>query len=411
MSAEPAPWNTFVEGDNLDVLATLPAGSADLVYIDPPYNTGNDFAYRDDFRGKRGAGARGRHAAWVEFMRPRLEAGHRVLAETGALFVSIDDHEVAHLRLLLDEVHGEDAFLAQVVVNLNAKGRQAGQGFRHLPRVRPRLRQGPRALRARRHHRDDRGRGGLPARGRGRTPLPSPAAAQHQQEVQPADRAHPALPGVRRPGVRPRRDRALRRLGGGQAGLRRRSARGLALVAAADGRAARRPGVPAGARARWRAGGRLPARLAAPGGRAPQEACAPSGSPRRSARPTPRSPVQGPARARLRVAEADRSAPPDPGDHARGRAGPRLLRGQRDHRSRGGTGERRRRRASYLPLGERPRAHPGRLERRAGGLRHGLGDHPGAAAGRRRAGRRRLPRAQPDAGRALQGCESRRRGR
>ena len=58
-------WNTFVEGDNLDVLRSL-AGreTVDLVYIDPPYNTGNAFAYRDDFRG----------GDWVEMMRPRLEA-------------------------------------------------------------------------------------------------------------------------------------------------------------------------------------------------------------------------------------------------------------------------------------------------------------------------------------------------
>ena len=123
------PWNTLAEGDNLDVLARLEPGSFDLVYLDPPYNTGNDFAYRDDFRGRHGAGLPGRHAAWRDFMRPRLEAGRRVLAETGALFVSIDDHEVAHLRLLLDEVYGEANFLAQIVVNLNPKGRQLGPGF------------------------------------------------------------------------------------------------------------------------------------------------------------------------------------------------------------------------------------------------------------------------------------------
>ena len=56
-------WNTFFEGDNLDVLATLDDGSVDLVYIDPPYNTGNDFAYRDDFRDGAGSGSRAtRHA-------------------------------------------------------------------------------------------------------------------------------------------------------------------------------------------------------------------------------------------------------------------------------------------------------------------------------------------------------------
>jgi len=110
----------FVEGDNLDVLARLASGSVDLVSIDPPYNTGNGFAWTDRW---------GRHDAWVEMMRPRLAAARRVLRETGAIFVSIDDHEVAHLRLLMDEVYGEDNFLAQVVVNLNPKGRQLGGGF------------------------------------------------------------------------------------------------------------------------------------------------------------------------------------------------------------------------------------------------------------------------------------------
>jgi adenine-specific DNA-methyltransferase len=117
------PWNTFVEGDNLDVLSALPellGSPVDLVYIDPPYNTGNEFAYHDDFRG---------HAHWVAMMRPRLEAARDVLGDTGAIFVSIDDHEVAHLRLLMDEVYGEQNLLAQVVVNLNPKGRQLGRGF------------------------------------------------------------------------------------------------------------------------------------------------------------------------------------------------------------------------------------------------------------------------------------------
>lgn len=119
-------WNTFIEGDNLDVLPTLtePVG---LVYIDPPYNTGNDFAYHDDFRED---GARGtRHQAWVAMMRPRLEAARAVMGEEAAIFVSIDDNEVAHLRLLMDEVYGEPNFLAQIVVNLNPKGRQLGRGF------------------------------------------------------------------------------------------------------------------------------------------------------------------------------------------------------------------------------------------------------------------------------------------
>ncbi len=104
------------------------AGSIDLIYIDPPYNTGNDFAYADDFRDPV-TGRAGRHAAWVAMMRPRLEEARRVLAETGAIFVSIDDNEVAHLRLLMDEVFGEAHLLAQIVVNLNPKGRQLAKGF------------------------------------------------------------------------------------------------------------------------------------------------------------------------------------------------------------------------------------------------------------------------------------------
>ncbi len=121
-------WNTFVEGDNLEVLAGLPPGSVDLVYADPPYNTGNGFAYADRFRSADGRRA-GRHEAWLAMMRPRLVELRRVLDPAGAIFVSIDDNEAARLRLLMDEVFGEECFLAQVVVNLNAKGRQLGRGF------------------------------------------------------------------------------------------------------------------------------------------------------------------------------------------------------------------------------------------------------------------------------------------
>jgi adenine-specific DNA-methyltransferase len=121
------PWNTFVEGDNLEVLPRLAAAGEryDVVYLDPPYNTGNPFAYNDRVEGRRAD----RHRAWVAAMRPRLEAVREVMTERGAVFVSIDDHEVAYLRLLMDEVFGEDAFVAQIVVNLNAKGRQLGAGF------------------------------------------------------------------------------------------------------------------------------------------------------------------------------------------------------------------------------------------------------------------------------------------
>ena len=120
--------NVFVEGDNLDVLASMQPGSVDMIYTDPPYNTGNNFAYADSFR-TDGGGLAGRHDAWVAMMRPRLVAMRDVLAARGALYLSIDDNEAAHLRLLLDEVFGEANFLAQIVVNLNPKGRQLGRGF------------------------------------------------------------------------------------------------------------------------------------------------------------------------------------------------------------------------------------------------------------------------------------------
>jgi adenine-specific DNA-methyltransferase len=121
------PWNTFVEGDNLDVLPRLAAtyGPFDVVYLDPPYNTGNPFVYDDKVDGRRAD----RHHVWAAMMRPRLECVRAVMGARGAVFVSIDDNEVAHLRLLMDELFGEDAFVAQIVVNLNPKGRQLGRGF------------------------------------------------------------------------------------------------------------------------------------------------------------------------------------------------------------------------------------------------------------------------------------------
>ncbi len=121
------PWNTFVEGDNLEVVPRLtPAyGPFDVVYLDPPYNTGNPFVYGDKVSGRRAD----RHGTWATMMRPRLEAMRDVMTERGAVFVSIDDNEVARLRLLLDDVFGEDSFVAQIVVNLNPKGRQLGWGF------------------------------------------------------------------------------------------------------------------------------------------------------------------------------------------------------------------------------------------------------------------------------------------
>lgn len=110
-----------------------------MIYIDPPYNTGNDFVYRDrylqsvdDYRIEEAAeGAlvpnpktAGRfHSAWLTMMLPRLTLGRQLLAPDGLCFVSIDDHEVHRVRMLLDEIFGEDCFIAQVIVVTNRGGR------------------------------------------------------------------------------------------------------------------------------------------------------------------------------------------------------------------------------------------------------------------------------------------------
>ena len=114
-----------------------------LIYMDPPYNTGRDFVYRDRFGETREAFLRrtgqvdetgtplranprseGRyHSAWLSMMYPRLWHARSLLAPEGVLCVSIDDHEVHHLRLLLDEIFGEECFIAQVVVVTNRGGR------------------------------------------------------------------------------------------------------------------------------------------------------------------------------------------------------------------------------------------------------------------------------------------------
>jgi adenine-specific DNA-methyltransferase len=120
----------MIEGDNLDVLRALDAAGErfDLIYIDPPYNTGSLLTYADSHRGADGRRS-SRHEAWLAMMRPRLEAARAVMSGRAAIYVSIDDNEAARLRLLMDEIFGEDGFLAQLVVNLNPKGRQLGRGF------------------------------------------------------------------------------------------------------------------------------------------------------------------------------------------------------------------------------------------------------------------------------------------
>ena len=107
--------NLIIEGDNFDALRALRiaySGKVKCIYIDPPYNTGNrDFVYNDRFVDKDHAW---RHSMWIEFMFQRLTLARDLLAQDGAIFVSIDDNEIFHLGLLMNEVFGEGNFLAAI---------------------------------------------------------------------------------------------------------------------------------------------------------------------------------------------------------------------------------------------------------------------------------------------------------
>jgi adenine-specific DNA-methyltransferase len=112
-----APWgNLLIEGDNYDALRALVthyAGEVKLIYIDPPYNTGRrDFVYNDHFVDQTD---RYRHSIWLEFMYQRLRLARDLLAPDGAIFVSIDDHELFNLGLLMNQVFGEQAFVANCI--------------------------------------------------------------------------------------------------------------------------------------------------------------------------------------------------------------------------------------------------------------------------------------------------------
>jgi len=127
--------NIYIEGDNLDALKLLQESylnSVKMIYIDPPYNTGNDFIYNDNFtmdadvydeesgavdeygdRMIKNNKDRGRyHSDWCSMLYPRLKLAHNLLKEDGVIFVSIDDNEVHNLRKMMDEVFGEDNFVA-----------------------------------------------------------------------------------------------------------------------------------------------------------------------------------------------------------------------------------------------------------------------------------------------------------
>lgn len=130
--------NLYIEGDNLEVLKLLQEsylGKVDVIYIDPPYNTGNDFIYNDDFKlsseeyleatdeldedGNRlfkNTDSNGRfHSDWCSMIYSRLLLSRNLLSDNGVIFISIDDNEQENLKKISDEVFGEDNFLAQII--------------------------------------------------------------------------------------------------------------------------------------------------------------------------------------------------------------------------------------------------------------------------------------------------------
>jgi len=130
--------NIVIVGENLETLKLLLKpyfGKVKMIYIDPPYNTGKDFIYRDNFKepvrdylektgqidseGQKlttNTEASGRyHSDWLNFMYPRLFLARSLLRDDGVIFISIDDHEVHHLRMVMDEIFGEENFVANII--------------------------------------------------------------------------------------------------------------------------------------------------------------------------------------------------------------------------------------------------------------------------------------------------------
>ncbi|MGJ0340248.1 site-specific DNA-methyltransferase [Aliarcobacter cryaerophilus] len=131
--------NLYIEGDNLEVLKLLQKSyhkKVKMIYIDPPYNTGKDFVYRDNFRDNiknyleitgqvdsdgnklsTNSETSGRyHSDWLNMMYPRLKLARNLLKDDGVIFISIDDNEVANLRKLCDEIFGEDNFVGDIIL-------------------------------------------------------------------------------------------------------------------------------------------------------------------------------------------------------------------------------------------------------------------------------------------------------
>src|SRR3990170_5506907 len=134
--------NLIIHGDNLKALkALLPtyAGKVKCIYIDPPYNTGNEgWKYNDNVNSPMMQEWLGkavdrddltRHDKWLCMMMPRLKLLRELLADDGAIFISIDDFEIYNLRSVLNEVFGEENFVAEIIIHSNPKGRALDRHF------------------------------------------------------------------------------------------------------------------------------------------------------------------------------------------------------------------------------------------------------------------------------------------
>ena len=147
--------NLFIEGDNLDALKLLQEtylGKVKMIYIDPPYNTGKDFIYSDNFTQNKGkydeeSGNRdgeggclvsnpdsnGRyHSKWLSMIYPRLKLARNLLQDEGVIFISIDDNEVHNLRKICDEIFGVDNFIANIVWQKKYAATNDAKGFSNL---------------------------------------------------------------------------------------------------------------------------------------------------------------------------------------------------------------------------------------------------------------------------------------
>ena len=134
LSDEPdAPNHILIEGDNLEALTALSythEGKIDVIYIDPPYNTGNkDFVYNDSFVDSEDSY---RHSKWLSFMNKRLKISKKLLNDKGVIFISIDDNEQAQLKLLCDEVFGGYNYVGLMTLLSNPRGSQNSKNLSYV---------------------------------------------------------------------------------------------------------------------------------------------------------------------------------------------------------------------------------------------------------------------------------------